>query len=494
MVVSLVANVINYKNKLVIGYNNDLLVDLKQDKKFFKNITSAQTGELPNIILMGKNTYYSLPNRPLKNRINFVLTNDPIYLKQYKLPKKVKDLNINKPYFITFQMFKDFYKLNNPNVFVIGGSQIYNLFLSKELNVDLQPTTLYITEVKGVTLTNDINDYIVMDHFSYHYKLVGYSEKYKQDNYSYRILTYKKLNNFSQEYLYFDMAYNIMKYGNDRIDRTNVGTKSLFGQQIKFDISSSIPLLTTKQVSFKSIVEELLFFCRGDTDAKILDRKGVKIWNANTTREFLDNRGLTKYETGIMGPMYGFSFRHYGAKYSQAFADTSKCLTEKIGGFDQLKHVEHLLKTDPFSRRIYISNLNPAETKNMCLDMCHTYIQFYVTEENGQKYLSAYFTMRANDTFLAQNYNLISYATLLYILALKCNMKPKEIIYNAVDCHVYKNHFEQMKEQMSRQPRPFPKLKLNESIKLKDWKDMTFKDFELIGYFPDKSIKMEMAV
>lgn len=492
MVVSLIANVINYKNKLVIGYNNDLIVDLKQDKKFFKNITSAQTGELPNIILMGKNTYYSLPNRPLKNRINFVLTNDPIYLKQYKLPKKVKDLNINKPYFITFQMFKDFYKLNNPNVFVIGGSQIYNLFLSLK-DLDLQPTTLYITEVKGVKLTNDINNYIVMDHFSYHYKLIGYSEKYNQDNYSYRILTYKKLNNFSEEYLYFDMAYNIMKYGNDRIDRTNVGTKSLFGQQIKFDISSSIPLLTTKQVSFKSIVEELLFFCRGDTDTKILDRKGVKIWNANTTREFLDNRGLTEYKTGIMGNMYGWSWRHYGAKYSQAFADTSKCMTEKIGGFDQLAHVEKLLKTDPYSRRIYISNLNPAEAKNMCLDMCHTYIQFYVTEENGQKYLSGYFTMRSSDS-LAFCYNICSYSLLVYILALKCNMKPKQIIYNAVDCHVYNNHFEAVKEQMSRQPRPFPKLKLDESIKNKDWKDMTYKDFELIGYFPDKSIKMEMAV
>lgn len=494
MVVSLIANVINYKNKLVIGYNNDLIVDLKQDKKFFKNITSTQIGELPNIILMGKNTYYSLPNRPLKNRINFVLTNDPIYLKLYKLPKKVKDLNINKPYFITFQMFKDFYKLNNPNVFVIGGSQIYNLFLSLKDN-ELEPKTLYITEVNGVKLNNNINDYIVMDHFSYHYKLIGYSEKYNQDKYSYRILTYKKLNNFSEEYLYFDMAYNIMKYGNDRIDRTNVGTKSLFGQRIKFDISSSIPLLTTKQVSFKSIVEELLFFCRGDTDVNILDRKGVKIWNANTSREFLDKRGLTEYEDSIMGPMYGWSWRHFGAKYSQMFADTSTYDTSKIGGVDQLNNVIHLLKTDPFSRRIYISNLNPTESSKMVLEPCHTYIQFYVTEENGQKYLSGYFTMRSSDVFKAAiSFNTVSYCILLYILALKCNMKPKEIIYNAVDCHIYKNHFKQMKEQMSRQPRPLPKLKLDESIKNKDWKDITYKDFELIGNFPYPFISAPMAV
>ena len=351
---------------------------------------------------------------------------------------------------------------------------------------------MYITEVNGLKITDETN-LITMPHFDYRYKLIGYSEKHTTHNnkISYRILTYKYINQGSQEHLYFDLASNILKNGKEREDRTGTGTISLLGTQLRFDISSSIPLLTTKQVPFKAIVEELLFFCRGDTNAKILDERGVKIWNGNTSREFLDNRGLN-YSEGVMGPMYGYSFRHFGAKYNEAFSDTSKCDRTKIGGFDQFVHVEDLLKTDPFSRRIYISNLNPAESSKMCLEPCHTYIQFYVTEEHGQKYLSAYFSMRSSDS-LAWCYNICSYSLLVYILALKCNMKPKEIIYNAVDCHIYKNHIEQIKEQMSRVPRPFPKVHLND-IKTKDWADITYEDFELIGYFPWSSIKMKMAV
>ena len=130
----------------------------------------------------------------------------------------------------------------------------------------------------------------------------------------------------------------------------------------------------------------------------------------------------------------------------------------------------------------------------MCLEPCHTYIQFYVEENNGIKYLSGYFTMRSNDYFLAQNYNFCSYQLLLYILALKCGMKPKEIVYNSVDCHIYKNHVDQVKEQMTRIPRPFPHIKLNVSLKDKDWSDIKYEDFELIGYFSYPSIKAPMAI
>jgi thymidylate synthase len=267
-------------------------------------------------------------------------------------------------------------------------------------------------------------------------------------------------------------------------------------ESLRFDISNgTLPLLTTKRVPLKACIEELLFFCRGDTNTKILDARGVKIWNANSSREFLDKRGLHHYNEGIMGNMYGWSWRFFGAKYSQAFSDTSKIDITKIGGFDQLSHVENLLKTDPFSRRIYISNLNPLESKNMCLEPCHTYIQFYVTEENGIKYLSSYFNMRSSDYFLAAvSFNLISYSILTKILALRCNMQTKEIVYNAVDCHIYKNHIDQIKEQISRTPRPFPKLKLSEELKYKDWNQMKYEHFDLVGYFPHESIKADMAV
>lgn len=497
MTISLIACVAVYRNQLIIGKDNELLVDLKEDKLFFKNITTnvGNKNNLPNIVLMGRNTYYSIPThfRPLQDRLNFVLTNDKDYLKMYQLPSKKELLNTNKVYFVTLDQFIKFYIKHSPNVYIIGGGKVYNTFLNNE-NTLLRPNKLYITQVKNIKFPKNISGLITMDNFDYKYKLNGYSQNYSQDQLNFRMLYYTyDTNHFCQEYHYFDLAANILKNGNERSDRTGTGTISLFGAQLKFDISSSFPLLTTKQVPFKAIVEELLFFCRGDSDCKILDKRGVKIWNDNTTQNFLDNRGLN-YSEGIMGPMYGWSWRHFGAKYSQAFSDTSQCDITKIGGFDQLKNVEHLLKTDPFSRRIYISNLNPAESSKMVLEPCHTYIQFYVTEENGEKFLSAYFNMRSNDIGCGFAFNLCSYDLLLRILAKKCDMKPKEIIYNAVDCHIYKNHIEQIKEQMTRIPRPFPKVHLDPSIKTKDWADITYEDINLIGYYPHKSIKMEMAI
>jgi thymidylate synthase len=153
-----------------------------------------------------------------------------------------------------------------------------------------------------------------------------------------------------------------------------------------------------------------------------------------------------------------------------------------------------LLQNDPFSRRIIISAWNPAQLNEQALPSCHILIQFYVTVENGEKYLSCMFTMRSNDFDTANNYNTTCYSLLTYILAKKYNMKPKELIYVAGDTHIYKNHIEQVKEQLTRIPRPFPNVKLSESIKTKDWKDITVDDFELIGYFPDKTIQIKMAV
>lgn len=496
MTISLIACVVAYRNQLIIGKDNELLVDLRKDKQFFKNTTTnvGNKNNFPNIVIMGRHTYYSIPKsfRPLQDRLNLVLTNDNHYLKNYPLPSTIKLLDTNKVYFITLDQFISFYIKHSPNVYIIGGGKVYNTFLNNK-NILLRPSKLYITQVKNMKFPKNISGLITMDNFDYKYKLIGYSEKHTQNELSYRFLTYNYLNQGTQEHHYFDLAENIFKNGNERSDRTGTGTISLLGAQLKFDISSSFPLLTTKQVPFKAIVEELLFFCRGDTNTKILDKRGVKIWNDNTTQKFLDNRGLN-YSEGIMGPMYGWSWRHFSAKYSQAFSDTSQCDTSKIGGFDQLKNVEHLLKTDPFSRRIYISNLNPAESSKMVLDPCHTYIQFYTEEINGVKYLSAYFTMRSNDIGCGFAFNLTSYTLLVQILALKSNMKPKEIIYNAVDCHIYKTHKNQIKEQMTRVPRPFPKVQLDPSIKTKDWADITYEDFDLIGYFPDKSIKMEMAI
>ncbi len=249
----------------------------------------------------------------------------------------------------------------------------------------------------------------------------------------------------------------------------------MFGQSLRFDISKSIPLLTTRSIPLRVIIEELLWFLRGETDAKILQNKNVHIWDGNTSRQFLDSRGLD-YDEGVAGPIYGHQMRHFSAEYNPESTD--------IGGFDQLKYVENLLKTDPFSRRIVMSYWNPNQFDQMCLLPCHTHVQFYVEVDPNDlevPWLSCVFYMRSNDFALANNFNVISYTVLTYILALKCNMKPKEIIFSGGDCHVYKDHIGALGEQFRRERRPSPVLILDNSIKEKDYKDISFKDFDLVG-------------
>lgn len=494
--INLIACVTTFQNKLAIGRSGKLLFNLKDDMTFFKNITTnslSNDSRLDkNIVLMGRKTYFSIPEnfRPLKDRINIVLTTNKNLIKMHPIPK---NLHLSEElYFTDLKTFDKIYSKYNPNVFVIGGSEIYSTFMP-------WADKLYITHVqdlngKNIKFSIETQPDTFMSHFSSEFYLNGFSEKYFTKDYSYRILFYKKTDKISDEYNYLNLMKNILDNGNEREDRTGTGTISLFGTQMRFDISNgNLPLLTTKQVPLRAIVEELLFFCRGDTDTEILERKGIKIWSGNTSREFLDDRGLKHYKQGLMGPMYSWSWRNFGAKYSPEFADTSTNDISLIGGFDQLKHVEHLLKTDPFSRRIYISNLNPAESQNMCLEPCHIYIQFYVEEIDNVKHLSGYFTLRSSDS-IAWVFNILSYNLLINILALKCDMKPKEIVYNAVDCHIYKNHIEAINTQISRKPRPFPNIKLDPNLKNKDWSEMSYSDFDLIGYFPFPSIKMQMAI
>ena len=501
--INLIACVSIYKNKLAIGRSGELLFKLENDTEFFKEITmnslSSESKLDKNIVLMGRKTYFSISEkyRPLSGRINIVLTNDSKLIKTAPVPVNLKLKN--DLYFTDIATFIRIYRYHNPNVFVIGGSYIYNMFLNN--NRLPGPHNLYLTNVQSIVGTNikfpkGCEPNIFMDCPNSLYKLVGYSDKYYStyNNLSivYRILTYKIGQVESEEYKYLDLMGNILKDGNIRDDRTDIGTISIFGTQMRFDISNSIPLLTTKRVSFKTILHELLWILQGHTDAKILQKDGVHIWDGNTSREFLDKSGLYNYPEGVLGAGYGFQLRNFGAKYNHLFSDTSKC--NNIGGIDQLDYVEHLLKTDPFSRRIIYSYWNPSDFDKTALLPCHVIVQFYVTEISNQKYLSCQFYMRSNDILLGNPYNLVFYSVLTYILAMRCNMKPKDLVYSCGDCHIYNNHIDAVKEQLTRTSRPFPKLKLDSSIKDKNWSDITTDDFELIGYMPHPSIKAPMAI
>ncbi|MGL5934202.1 MAG: thymidylate synthase [Cetobacterium sp.] len=495
--INIIANVAIYKNKLAIGLDNHLLFKFKEDMEFFKDIT---TSDQSDIVLMGRNTYFSIPEkfRPLMDRINLVVTTNIQLLKSSPLISYYK-LQKGHVYFVTMQEFTSLNIKFLPKVFVIGGTRLYNEFIE-------HANKLYITHVErfdGKQIQFKKKPDSFMNNFSHSYKLINYSKRFTKeiDNilYKARILTYIKDPNISitdGEFQYLNLMNKILNNGNVREDRTGTGTISLFGESMHFDISQNIPLLTTKNVPFKTVLYELLWMLQGHTDAKILQNQGVKIWDKNSSREFLNSRELTQYPTGVLGPIYGWQWRHFGEEYDPAYSNSkvAEYLKVEIGGFDQLKYVENLLKTDPFSRRIMISAWNPSDMDKMALPPCHVLIQFYVEEINDQKYLSCQFYMRSNDIFLGNPFNLAFYSILTYILAKKCNMIPKEIIYTAGDCHIYKNHIEQTREQLTRTPRAFPKLILNDSLITKDWSEMTVDDFELIGYFPYPVIKAPMAV
>ena len=288
---------------------------------------------------------------------------------------------------------------------------------------------------------------------------------------------------------YLRVARRVLEFGKPRGDRTGTGTISLFGEQMRFDISKSVPLLTTKFVSWKTVIKELLWMCRGDTDAGILQQQGVRIWDGNSTRAFLDSRGLHDLPEGDIGGGYGHVWRHCGAQYKT-------CKDDYTGqGVDQLAAVEESLKNDPMSRRHFMTAWYPPGLERMALPPCHLSVQFYVEiDENNNKHLSAHMYQRSIDTFLGSPYNIFSYTVLTYILAKRCGMAPKELIISMGDTHIYNDHVECMKEQLSRTVLPPPQLVLDNSIATKDWNEITLDDFSLVDYQYHPTIKAKMSV
>eukprot|EP00929_Paragymnodinium_shiwhaense_P021368 TRINITY_DN13953_c0_g1_i1.p1 TRINITY_DN13953_c0_g1~~TRINITY_DN13953_c0_g1_i1.p1 ORF type:complete len:535 (-),score=161.66 TRINITY_DN13953_c0_g1_i1:314-1762(-) len=285
-----------------------------------------------------------------------------------------------------------------------------------------------------------------------------------------------------EEYQYLEAIRTIIATGFDASDRTGVGTLSLFGQQQRYDLRKSFPLLTTKRVFWRGVVEELLWFVRGDTNAKHLNEKGIKIWDGNGSKEFLEKRGLGHREEGDLGPVYGFQWRHFGAKYVDMHTDY------KGQGVDQLAECIKTIKENPNDRRILLSAWNPADLHLMALPPCHMFCQFYVA--NGE--LSCLMYQRSCDMGLGVPFNIASYSLLTCMMAQVCGLKPGEFVHTLGNAHVYKNHVDPLKTQLERTPRPFPTLKMNPDVK--DIDGFKASDFELVGYSPHGKIAMEMAV
>ena len=261
---------------------------------------------------------------------------------------------------------------------------------------------------------------------------------------------------------YLDLVRHVMEHGVDKEDRTGTGTRSVFGYQLRCNLADGFPLLTTKKVHLKSIIYELLWFLRGDTNVRWLQEHGVRIWN-----EWAD-------ENGDLGPVYGSQWR--------AWPDGNG------GSIDQIAQVIDQIKNTPDSRRIMVSAWNVAEVPTMKLPPCHSLFQFYVAQ--GKLSLQLY--QRSADLFLGVPFNIASYALLLMMVAHVTGLEPGEFVHTFGDAHIYRNHFDQIKEQLSREPRPLPRMVLNPEVKSID--DYKYEDFTLEGYDPWPAIKGEVSV
>ncbi|SFV30504.1 thymidylate synthase [Devosia crocina] len=261
---------------------------------------------------------------------------------------------------------------------------------------------------------------------------------------------------------YLQLLSDILEHGADKSDRTGTGTRSLFGYQMRFDLAEGFPLVTTKKLHLKSIIYELLWFIRGETNVRWLQERGVKIWD-----EWAD-------ENGDLGPVYGSQWRSWPAPEGRHI--------------DQLAAVVDSIRNKPDSRRHIVSAWNPAEVDDMALPPCHCLFQFYVA--NGK--LSCQLYQRSADTFLGVPFNIASYALLTHMMAQVTGLEVGDFVHSFGDVHLYNNHFEQARLQLTREPRPLPKLVMNPERKRLE--DFVFEDFSFQGYDPHPHIKADVSV
>lgn len=261
---------------------------------------------------------------------------------------------------------------------------------------------------------------------------------------------------------YHDLMRHVLEHGQDKGDRTGTGTRSVFGYQMRYDLSEGFPVLTTKKLHLRSIIHELLWFLQGDTNIRYLKENGVSIWD-----EWAD-------ENGDLGPVYGYQWRSWPSPNG--------------GHIDQIANVVEQIKTNPNSRRLMVSAWNPALVDEMALPPCHALFQFYVADGK----LSCQLYQRSADIFLGVPFNIASYALLTMMVAQVCGLKAGDFVHTLGDAHLYNNHFEQAQLQLTRTPKTLPTMKINPEVT--DLFAFKFEDFELVGYEPDPHIKAAVAV
>ena len=527
-----------------IGKDGKIPWNIPEDMTHFKHITKPKNNDKTtfSIVIMGRKTWDSIPEKfkPLPDRYNVILSNDDNYrLEQNTIYKNGSILdntyntdNTTGVFFTTWDNFinTDYINIENIinnvnniynslnyfnrfNYYVIGGEQIYKKALESNLNITIYSTEIYpVDKIECdsffpniLNLNNTSNVYnnnttitsvspfqtsrfVDKNNNYYLYRFINYY--IQKQNTTNTIFPFK-----SSEDDYLSLMRNILYSGTSNDDRTGVGTLSLFGSMLKYDLRDTFPLCTTKRMFFRAIFEELMFYLSGKTDNKILQEKGIHVWDGNTSRDFLDKRGLGHYEEGDMGQTYGFNYRHFGGEYKGCGVDYGLGTDSHIG-YDQVANIIHLIKNEPSSRRIIIDLWDCASIEKAALPSCLCKYQFNVNTIKKELNLAIY--LRSSDFFLANNWNSTCGALLVHLL---CNMEgieltPGELTVFIADAHIYKSHIVQVQLNLERQPLPFPKLliRLINGEKKQNILDFKFEDLDLIGYKSYPNIKAEMAI
>lgn len=441
-------------NNFGIGYKNKLPWHLPEELKLFKEKT------LNKIVIVGRKTFESLPF--LKGRKIICLS------KNSKIIPKIIPKNI--PIDTPIKVINSLEEIKNENVMIIGGAKVFSSAIKT-----LKIKKIHLSIVKGEYECDTFVDKNLFDNYVI-------TETSLYDDFNHYVLEYTEK---TGENDYLKMIKNILLNGKKRTGRNGPVT-SLFNYNLKFNLEEQFPVLTTKKMFTKGIIEEFLFFIRGDTDSKILEENKVNIWKKNTTKDFIHNKGLT-YPEGIMGPLYGYQWRFFNSEYK---LDENSKPIKPVDGFNQLQNVIELIKMDPTSRRILLTSYNPIQAEEGVLYPCHSLIiQFYVDEE----YLDMTCYNRSQDTFLGTPYNITSSSLLLSCIAKITNKKPRWLYMNLGDVHIYEGHEKCVETQISRFPHKFPTLNFPNIKTLEELCNLSSSDFTIENYNFHPTIKAEMV-
>lgn len=431
-----------------IGYKNRLPWFIPEELKIFREKT------IGNIVIIGKRTHDSIPN--LKNRDIFIVSQDnPL------------SSCIDKAIILSQDTGK--------KIWICGGKYVYETFMK---NYSHLLDEIHMSIIHCPNLVSDtFIDLKLLQGYLFDKELLVSHPKFNHYVLKYKIMEH------DCDVQYINLLRDVYMDGNYRNTR-NSPVKSLFCKHLSFDMNLGFPLLTTKKMFWKGIIEEFIFFIKGETDTKILESKGINIWKGNTCRNFLDSKGFYNRPEGIMGPMYGYQWRFWGADYDEQTGKPSE--TFKTFGIDQLQNIIEEIKKSPTSRRLLITDYNPSQVNDGVLPPCHSIIiQFYV---NGDK-LDMFCYNRSSDLFLGLPFNIASSSLLLHLIAKMTDLQPNILHLSLGDCHIYESHFSAIEEQLTRIPWKLPTLTLKNITTLKE---LSSNNFILENYNSHNHIKANM--